>query len=859
MTLYPSARAPDAGTGAEIAASLLPQPKQVEALGGTLPLPDLCALHLPEVLPDPERGALNELRELCAHAVRVHLVECPPAAAPPPGGITVRLEPEEAAGPGTRPHEVDAERWAQGYRLRVGPAHVELVGNTPPGLFYGVQTLRQLVRTFARDWPCMEIRDLPDFAVRGLSHDVTRGKVPKLETLKELGDRLAEFKMNHLQLYVEHTFAFQFNAHIGGGCSPLTAEEVRELDSYCVARRIELVPALASFGHMGFVLSLPEYRHLAEVEATVPWAQMSWRERMHGLTLDASNPQSRMLLEHMYAEFLPLFSSRLVNVTCDETYDLGQGKNQRRAAEFGLGRLYLEHLCWLHQLCGRFGKRMMLWGDIVKRFPELLTELPRDVIVLNWGYAPAADYESTALFRDAGLTTYVCPGTSAWNRVINDIDSADLNIRRYAAAGVQYGAVGLLNTDWGDDGHFNLLAGSWHPIVLGAAMGWNTAGPPPQTFDRVFSRLVWEDESGALVQTLRRVVSASNLPRSWPTFYAPLTETIPQEPWSESRVERWRTVSLAAAEQFRRHRVTGRGAAQDLRELQVACRMNALVAERIQVSRALAVASGNPDRVLVDRLRRFASDCETLAALYEQVWLARNKRSNLVEILAVFQRLAKEARSIAAREATGFDAEQHYGERMRVFASERVEPGGIVFVGSSHIERFDTAALLPGWRIINRGISADRTGITERGILHRLDVSVFDCRPSYILLENGANDLGELWRTGRPTIEEIADGYAELVAAIRARLPQVPMCLVNVAPTTGPHAGLSPLAPLLNRQIERIAARFGCQYMDLYRVVVNDAGELRWELTDDGLHLNALGYRSWAEIIAPYLEAALGG
>lgn len=199
------------------------------------------------------------------------------------------------------------------------------------------------------------------------------------------------------------------------------------------------------------------------------------------------------------------------------------------------------------------------------------------------------------------------------------------------------------------------------------------------------------------------------------------------------------------------------------------------------------------------------------------------------------------------------DAEAHYYDRLREFAAEDVQPGGIVLLGSSHLEWFDTARFLPGRRFVNCGIAGDRLGVTQRGILHRLDVSVFACDPAFVLLENGINDLGELWRTARPTLDEIIDAYEQVVAAIRTRLPAVPMLIVNILPTSGAYAGLNPLVRQLNPHVARTAAQYGCTHMDFYADVVSPAGELCAELTDDGLHLNERGYTLWAEKLGPLL------
>ena len=199
------------------------------------------------------------------------------------------------------------------------------------------------------------------------------------------------------------------------------------------------------------------------------------------------------------------------------------------------------------------------------------------------------------------------------------------------------------------------------------------------------------------------------------------------------------------------------------------------------------------------------------------------------------------------------DAEQHYRARLRVFAAEHVEPGGIVLLGSSHLEWFDAPRFLPGRRFVNRGIAADRLGLTERGILHRLDISVFDCRPAYIVFENGANDLGELWRNRTPSLDDIIGCFDQVVSTIRRRLPQVPMLIVNVFPTRGEYAGLNPYVRQFNPHVARIAVKYGCPHLDFYRELVDGAGELRAELTEDGLHLNTAGYERFARALDPFL------
>lgn len=199
------------------------------------------------------------------------------------------------------------------------------------------------------------------------------------------------------------------------------------------------------------------------------------------------------------------------------------------------------------------------------------------------------------------------------------------------------------------------------------------------------------------------------------------------------------------------------------------------------------------------------------------------------------------------------DVVQHYIDRVAEFERQTPKPGGIVFLGSSHMEWFDTDRLLPDYRIINRAIAGDRIGIGDRGIYRRLDVSVFRCQPAQVVLQNGANDIGELYRTGAPSIEEIATCYQWVVSSIKSRLPDAALLLVCVLPMGRSRAEMSSLVPNLNTHIRAIADQYGCEVLDMWTDFADESGLLRPELTEDDLHLTEPGYRIYAERIQPHL------
>jgi len=359
------------------------------------------------------------------------------------------------------------------YRLTVALDGVTVRAASAQGLFRAAATLIQLIHNDPSAIPCVDIFDWPDFPVRGFYHDVTRGRVPTMRSLKRLVDTLAFYKLNQLQLYVEHSFAFSKIPELSAGKTPLTADDIRELDRYCAARRVDLVPSLSTFGHLYELLRLPRFEHLNELDIRASETPRDLWDRMAHYTLDVSNPESFELVKSMIEEYAPLFSSRRFNICCDETFDLGKGKNAERAEREGVGRLYVEFVNKIIGVVKSVGKKPMLWGDIVLKHPEYISELPDDTIFLNWDYVPDASDESVKKFSDAGVTQYVCPGVQGWSRFAADVDRACANISRMARFGREAGAAGVLNTNWGDCGHVNLPAASYHGLAFGAAHSWN--------------------------------------------------------------------------------------------------------------------------------------------------------------------------------------------------------------------------------------------------------------------------------------------------------------------------------------------------------------------------------------------------
>lgn len=389
----------------------------------------------------------------------------------------------------------------EGYQLTISDEGVLLLFSHSHGLWNGMQTLLQILKQGHYELPHLEIIDAPALAYRGFYHDVTRGKIPTLATLFDLVDRMAHYKLNQLQLYVEHTFAYVGQEEIWAGEQPFTPDDLLALDAYCAERHVELVPSFAVFGHLYELLRSRKFSHLCELGPDQ--SSFSLIDRMQHHTIAVALEESLTLAAQMIEQVAPLFSSKFFNLCGDETFDLGEGQSKELAEQIGKGSLYTTFLLDLMKEVSRHGKTPMFWGDIIAKYPEQLEQLPADVICLTWWYGmeiPTAQIQTVA---ESGVTQIVCPGVGGWNRLSYSHASALVNMRGMIEAGLAAGACGVLNTDWGDFGHINSLSQAIPGMIYGAALSWHLdPSLSDQTLCESISLLEYGDDSKTLVSLL---------------------------------------------------------------------------------------------------------------------------------------------------------------------------------------------------------------------------------------------------------------------------------------------------------------------------------------------------------------------
>ncbi len=538
-----------------------------------------------------------------------------------------------------------------GYELVVDATGARATAGDAAGARHALATFAQLVDLHARDGstevPCVAIRDFPAFATRGALLDVSRGRVPTTTSLDAIGARLAAWKVDHLQLYTEHVFAYAGHADVWRDASPLTPAEVRAFDDACAARGIELAPNQQSFGHFHRWLKHARYRDLAEVPAGVDHAFSLDREPY---SLDLGDPKAIALLEDLYDQLLPCFRSRTFNVGLDETFDLGQGQSKAACAERGVERVYLEHLLRVHALVTARGRRMQFWGDVILQRPELVPELPRDLVALEWGYDAGHPFaEHTERFRDAGLQFWVCPGTSSWQSFGGRAHNGIANLREAATHGARAGAAGMLVTDWGDRGHHQPHCVRDWGLLAGAGLAWNPGAALHEArLARLLDAHVYRDAAGELGLAAMELANAYRETGSPATngsalfflvAFAPDAFPHPRTPeLTREGLERARAAIARAAERVDRSRCARADADLLCAELRWIAAAQTLATDlglaRLEAGSGVPLES-LPARVRSELVERFRS----VEAEHARLWLARDRPGGLDESLRWFRRV----------------------------------------------------------------------------------------------------------------------------------------------------------------------------------------------------------------------------
>ncbi|MBQ3597606.1 MAG: family 20 glycosylhydrolase [Clostridia bacterium] len=510
------------------------------------------------------------------------------------------------------------DKTTEGYQLKITQDKVMIVADSTAGAFYALQTLKQCFKN--ENLQTLTITDYPDFSYRGVYHDVTRGKVPTVDTLKNFIDTLAYYKINSLQLYVEHTYEFEQVKDIKEEKGYLTALELQEIDQYCKDNFIEFIPSIATFGHMFEILQTPQFQHLRVLKDYKLGAN-EWKERMQHHTIDPTNPQSIEVVKSLVDQYYPNFTSEFFNICGDETFDL-HGYVDKDGNAVNEKDLYVPFINKIIEHVKSRGKRVMMWADILLKYPETINLVPSDTMFLNWEYAPNPNELKVKTFKEFNRDQIVCPGTWSWNRLIENFDDGESNIKTLIEYGYKYGAKGVLNTNWGDWGNPCSIELALYGLTLGAEKSWSATTENNQDYyDRVNS-VVYGSENA--VSYIKRVSKLNGI-ADWVCFCEAYSNV------KANNGQKIYTVSKEQLEQVQKEYLELNEQIQGDLALRNDVKNELLIAlEGICVIAELSAKLGKID---LERL----TDTNSWLDKYKKAWLNKNKPSELCRIVKMFE------------------------------------------------------------------------------------------------------------------------------------------------------------------------------------------------------------------------------
>ncbi|MGN6292660.1 MAG: beta-N-acetylhexosaminidase [Chitinophagaceae bacterium] len=381
----------------------------------------------------------------------------------------------------------------EGYVLLVNKKQRLIAANTETGLFYGLQTLKQLTRS---KWnTALSITDWPSFEHRVIYDDISRGPIPTVAYIKKQIERMAELKINYLSFYIEHVVQPLSHPDFAPANGKLTIPQIKELSAYAAKYQMQLIGSFQSFGHFEKILALPQYKSMGETSTLI----------------SPLDPKAKKFLADVIGELCDAFSAPYFNVNCDETFDLGKGRSKPYIDSIGQARFYADHLKFLYDVVKSHGKRMMMWGDIALQHEEVLDMLPKDVIYLTWEYGDKKGFDPWIKpFKERGLEFMVCPGILNSYRMFPDMAMAKANIKGFLEQGKLNGSTGAFTTIW-DDGGTYLFAGDWYGVYVAAEKSWNVSTTYENSFDQRFSLAAYNSKEDNYVKALFKLMELRGL------------------------------------------------------------------------------------------------------------------------------------------------------------------------------------------------------------------------------------------------------------------------------------------------------------------------------------------------------------
>lgn len=380
----------------------------------------------------------------------------------------------------------------EAYILSIEKDRIAILANNSKGAYYGLMSLFQLLQKNNSGKVFVEgctIIDFPAIPMRGISDDFARGQVSTQCNFKKTIRFLARYKMNVYQPYFEDAIEIKSYPDIGVGRGRLTQNEIKELVAYGEKYFVEIIPIFQTLGHWENLLIQPNYYHLAEFPGAA--------------SFDVTNEKTYEFIENCVRELSQLFPSKYFHAGLDESWDVGFGNSKSLTEKIGIAAVHANHYKRVNEIIKKYGKTMMMYGDIIHNHPEIFDMMPQDIIVVDWRYG-TQDYEPyVKKYKEYGIPFFCSPSVSNYNRIFPYIENSILNIRDFTKVSYDYGTIGFINSNWGDNGGENFREFNWFGYAFGAECSWSPINVDVEKFRKKFFKDFFNREENIFTALFR--------------------------------------------------------------------------------------------------------------------------------------------------------------------------------------------------------------------------------------------------------------------------------------------------------------------------------------------------------------------
>jgi len=524
------------------------------------------------------------------------------------------------------------EMHAEGYFLEIKTGYITILAQTPHGLFNGLMTLCQIIRSAGHsELPGLLIADYPAMSWRAVSDDFSRGQVSTMDDFKKIIRFLAAYKFNVYMPYYEDLIRLEKYPQIGQGRGALSRAEITELQTYAADYFIEIVPVFQTLGHFENILNLPDFIQYAEYPGAA--------------SLNVTNPASDEFLFNMLEEVVPLFQSPYFNIGADESWDVGLGANRDLVARDGIAALHASHYKKVFQKVKALGKKPLMYSDMLLNHPEILSLIPKEVVLVDWHYNLNDNFPSVKQLTDSGFSVIVSPAVHNWHNPFPNLANSWINITNLNGEGIRQNARGTIISNWGDFGAPNFRALNYQGYAYGAESAWNPNPADQTATDRHFFQQhygISDSRIDALMLNLNEIANNTNFREIWrQPFYK--TEETPGR-------------QLFRSQQLIRHCRSAHGLIAELRPLAkrnvddfdyfvMAADLGLFMGEKLAFARRIDQINRNglpsiAPLTAVDLERecsQLIQDLTILEEKYKNLWLRTNRSENLSRIINLFR------------------------------------------------------------------------------------------------------------------------------------------------------------------------------------------------------------------------------